>query len=108
MHKLHLINATLMLAVILLGFEAVAIPAQVMAYESASTFWMGLVLIVCVLAFSMYWKRLGRIGAVMVATWSVGICSGVGVQGDLSLGSGLYRLSCLHLTLDMLCNGIHR
>ena len=81
LHKLHLMNAILMLAVILLGFEVVAIPAQVMAYESASTFWMGLVLIVCVLAFSMYWKRLGRIGALwsLLGVWAYALGWG---QGD--------------------------
>lgn len=72
LHNLHLVNVALILGVVLLGFKVIVIPPQILAYESTLTFWLGLVLIVFVLAFSVYWKRLGRLATfwTLLGVWA--------------------------------------
>lgn len=83
-HKLHWINNTLLLLIIFLGFSPIKFPEVVLAYESLSVFWTGLITIILVLAFSTYWKRLGR----WAAFWSL-----LGVWAhSLGWGQGEYAL----------------
>jgi GGDEF domain-containing protein len=66
-HLMHLVNGVLFLFIIILGFEPFKISKVVSVYESLSVFWVGGIMICLVLAFSMYWQRLGR----WAAFWSL-------------------------------------
>jgi diguanylate cyclase (GGDEF)-like protein len=71
-HKLHLVNGVLLLAAVLLGFKVVQIPADLLAYDGQFVFWSGLISIIMVVCFSMYWQRHGRWAALwpMLGVWA--------------------------------------
>jgi len=84
LHGVHWLNNGLLMLIIFLGFEPFAFPKAVLAYESMSVFWTGAIMIALVLAFSMYWQRLGR----WAAFWSL-----LGVWAyALNWGQGQYAL----------------
>jgi diguanylate cyclase (GGDEF)-like protein len=84
LHGVHWLNNGLLMLIIFLGFEPFAFPKGVLTYESMSVFWTGAIMITLVLAFSMYWQRLGR----WAAFWSL-----LGVWAyALNWGQGQYAL----------------
>lgn len=97
-HKLHWLNLFILFAAILLGFEVINIPNEVLEYENVSAFWIGLVLIALVLTFSIYWKRLGRLAAFwpLLGVWAYGLGWG---QDDYALLWVLFAV-LFSLTLD--------
>jgi diguanylate cyclase (GGDEF)-like protein len=71
LHNIHLLNYGLLLGVVLLGFNLVSFPEEILAYNGQFIFWAGLVLIGACVSFAIYWQRHGRWAALwpMLGVW---------------------------------------